>query len=80
MNCVPESLMVSAFTWLTPRGYMVSSHQFTLSHFLPNFKETEGSVPVMFVLTLSGVEELDRRIVVGVITLVVELIMWNSEC
>ena len=63
---------------------MVSSHQFTLSkyhtHFLPNFKETEGSVPVMFVLTLSGVEELDTRIVVGVITLVVELIMWNSVC
>jgi hypothetical protein len=76
--------MVTTFTWLTSRGYMVSTHQFTLSkyytHFIPNFKETEESVPVMFVLTLSGVEELDTRIAVGVITVVVELIMWNTEC
>lgn len=75
--------MVTTFTRLTRRGYMVCNHQCTLSkyytHFLPNFKETEESVPVMFVLTLSGVEELGTRIAVGVITVVVQLILWNTE-
>lgn len=51
-----------------------------LHSFYSKFQGNRRSVPVMFVLTLSGVQELDTRIAVGVITVVVELIMWNTEC